>query len=93
MKSSLWMLTATLLAGCLVGCSFGDIPKGSNAEETKKALSEQSPEKQIQYWQTSPAPASEKAAKIKEIEEKYHITAQDLQKSPGAAAGTTPTKQ
>lgn len=87
MKTVLWMALALAIAASVGGCALGMAPRGPDAAEVKKELNELPPQKQIQYWQTSPAPANVKAEKIKEIEDKYHVTADQAPANPGRPGG------
>ncbi len=62
------LATLAIGASLLVGCSSGDAPAGPGDDNAvKNALPKMSREEKIKFYQNSPLPAAEKAAKLKEL--------------------------
>lgn len=77
-------LVGLMGAGVLSGCNSGMMAEGPNPTEVKAKIAAMSPEKQIAFYQGSPMPPAQKAAKIAEIEKKYGIKAGEPASHPGA---------
>jgi hypothetical protein len=68
MKRNAW--TLSLAAFLLVGCNVGNAPEPMNEDQLKAAIEKMPPQDQINYINSTPMPAEQKAARIKEIEAK-----------------------
>jgi dethiobiotin synthetase len=67
----------------LSGCdNIGNAPKGPDASEVQQEVSKETPQQQINFYKFSPMSADKKAAKIKEIEEKYGVKDQSPTTTP-----------
>ncbi len=79
------VLAAIAVIGfALTGCAtISTPPQPMSHDELMQAVNKATPEQQIDWYRRSPFPADVKAAKIKEIQDKYHL-------SPDAAGGNTP---
>ena len=83
-------LIAVALGSVLAGCdNIGNAPPGQSADQAKAAFEQKSPEEQIALINTSPAPAEEKARRIKEIKQKAGMPLDDAPTTtpPGAPPG------
>ncbi len=89
MSKNKLMYVAPVLIGIVAaaGCNLGMQPAGASPEEVKSTIAKMKPEDQIKFYESSPMPAAQKAAKIAEIKAKYGITGD----TPAPAPGRPPT--
>lgn len=84
MKSkSIWL--AISLGFVCVGCNVGNAPEPMNEAQLENAVEKLPPQKQIDYINSSPMPADEKARRIAEIEAKTGYKAESKSGAPNTA--------
>lgn len=67
-------------------------PKGPDLEEVKQKEASLPPQQQIDLVRSSPMTATDKAKRIKEIEDKYNVKADAAPQNPGNPGGQPTTK-